>query len=131
MILDQATEDIVIWPVVLLDDGYRGKRPGKATQLTDGSYSPPEGAPITVKGVPIPASFAGAGWALNQRYQEQGFAEVARIFLYVKYDPAIKFDRWTRVELYDQEWTVVDTPEFWNWKRTRFWKATIELRGDA
>ncbi|TDB90913.1 hypothetical protein E1264_03550 [Actinomadura sp. KC216] len=130
-LLDRATEDIVIWPLVLLDDGYRGQKPGKAARLPNGAYEPPEGAPVTVKGIPIPASFSGAGWALNQRYQEQGFAEVARMFLYVKYDPSLRFDRWTRVEVRGREWTVVDQPELWIWKRNQFWKATIELRGDV
>lgn len=130
-ILNRADEDVVIWPVVMLDDGYRGLKPGKATMLPDGSYDPPEGAPVTVKAIPTPSSFSGAGWALNQRYMEQGYAEVARTFLYVKYDPNLKLDRWARVELYNLDWTVVDHPELWRWRRTAFWKATLELRGDS
>lgn len=130
-LVDRAAEEVVIWPVVLLDDGYGGKKPGRAREVSPGVYDPQEGAPVTVKAIPVPSSFSGAGWALNQRYQEQGYAEVARMVLYLKHDPELRFDRWTRVEIRGRDWTVVDTPELWIWRRTRYWKATLELRGDA
>jgi len=130
-ILDRAEVECEIWPVVQVPDGYGGYRPGWATEVSPGVYDPPEAAPRTVRCIPVPGSFSGVGWALNQRYTEQGYASVARLFLYVPYDPTLDFDRWTRVIIDGEEWTVVDRPEFWRWKKLKFWKATMELRGDA
>jgi hypothetical protein len=130
VILDKAHEDLRIWPVVLMDDGYRGQRPGKAIQLPDGTYDPPEGAPISLKGFVMPTGFAGAGWAANQRYGDQGWATVARATFVVKYRPGLLM-RWARIEAQGFEWTVVDSPRFYSSRRIKYLTAMAEVRGDA
>lgn len=130
MILDKANEPIRIWPVVLLDDGYRGKRPGMARQLPDGSYDPPEGAPIDTMAFIMPSGFAGAGWAANMRYEDQGWANVARSTFYVKHQPGL-LSRWARIEAQGFEWTVTDTPRLYSYRRFKFYVASAEIRGDS
>lgn len=130
-ILDKANEDVLVWPVVYVDDGYRGKRPGKATEVSEGVWEPPEGAPSWFKAFIIPTGFAGAGWAADQRFEDQGWAPIGRCYFYFKGVPELRLERWTRLEARGFEWTVVDHPRFLTWKRTRFYSALAEMRGET
>lgn len=130
MILDKAEEDVRIWPVVLVDDGYRGKQPGKAVEVSEGVWEPPEGAPLDRKAVILPSGFSGAGWAANQRYEDQGWAPVERANFYIKWDEDISLDRWSRLEARGKEWSVTEAPRFYVWRRTRFYQAQAEVRSE-
>lgn len=130
MILDKAEEDVRIWPVVQVDDGYRGKKPGKAVEVSEGVWEPPEGAPQDRKAVILPSGFSGAGWAANQRYEDQGWAPIEVCTFYIKWDEELSLERWTRLEARGKEWTVVDAPRFYNWRNTRFYTARAEVRGE-
>ena len=130
MILDKANERVLIWPVVMLDDGYRGKRPGMARRLPDGSYDPPEGAPVEARAFILPTGFAGAGWAANMRYEDQGWAHVARATFIVKHQPGL-MSRWARIEAQGFQWTVVDTPRLYSSRRIKYYSAIAEIRGDV
>ena len=130
MILDKANEPVKIWPVVLLDDGYRGKRPGRARQLPDGSYDPPEGAPIDTKAFIMPTGFAGAGWASSLKFEDQGWATVLRSNFFVKYQPGL-LARWARIEAQGYEWTLVDAPRLVSGRRVKYYQALAEVLGDV
>lgn len=130
MILDKAQEDVTIWPVVPVDDGYRGTKPGMAVEVSPGVWEPPEGAPIQRKAVILPTGFAGAGWAANQRYEDQGWAPISRATFYFKWDESLHLERWTRLEARGFEWTVTEAPRFYVWRNTRFYSALAEVRGE-
>ena len=131
MILDKANEEVLVWPVVLVDDGYRGKRPGKAKEVSEGVWEPPEGAPSVFKAFIIPTGFAGAGWAANVRYEDQGWATIGRATFYFKAVPNLKLERWTRLEARGLEWTITEHPKYLTYKRTQMYSALAEIRGDS
>jgi hypothetical protein len=101
-----------------------------ATRLPDGTYDPPEGAPITAKAFVVPMGYAGAGWAANLRFSDQGYANVSRVNFIVKFRPGL-VAKWGRVRALGQEWTVNETPRLYSSRRMKYVTAMAELRGDA
>ncbi|GAA3537200.1 hypothetical protein GCM10022419_016300 [Nonomuraea rosea] len=121
MILDKANETIRIFEAQWVDDGYGG------------GQSPVAGSKfIEVKAFVLPTGFAGAGWAVNSRAAQQGWADTARITIVVKLTKTLKdFGEWSRIEAQGQLWTVVDHPRRWRTRRVDFVTVLCELKGDA
>ncbi|QPB09694.1 head-to-tail connector complex protein [Streptomyces phage Shaeky] len=105
-IFDRAPVTITVYPSVFVDDGYGGTKPG-------------EGTPVTVQVVAQPMSPDDPdGWTQPRRYKLLG-----------KDFPA---GPWSRVTMFDREWSVVSPPLSRAYsRRTRFYTAEVIERGDS
>lgn len=120
MILDKANIDVTAYPVVQVDDGYGGTRPGK-------------GDPIVFKAFIMSVGFSGAGWAIDSKLQSQGWSDIHRIRIITKpIDGLSPTQKWSRVEVDGEEWTVVDAPRLVRGLKDRqsYVTMTCELKGD-
>ncbi|GAA4186916.1 hypothetical protein GCM10022252_19620 [Streptosporangium oxazolinicum] len=120
MILDKANEDIKVFHTEWVPDGYGGgKSPVATADFTE------------FKAFVLPTGFAGAGWAANQRFASQGWADTARITLVIKWRPELaELDQWSRVEAQGLLWTVVQQPRRWSNRRVSYITVLCELLGD-
>lgn len=123
MILDKIKDVGVLvqaYPVVLIDDGYGGKKPGK-------------GDPVEFYAFVIPVGFSGAGWAIDARLKAQGWADVYRVRLITKPMAGLApAQRWSRLVFDDRDWSVVDEPRVVRGLRSSrdYVTITVELMGD-
>lgn len=121
MILDKAPETIRVYITAWAENGYGG-----------GESPTPGTAFVEFKAFVMPTGFAGAGWAANQRFASQGWADTARVTVVIKWKPELdKLGEWSRVEARDQHWTVVEQPRLWRTRRVSYVTALLELKGDV
>ncbi|WP_371784700.1 hypothetical protein [Streptosporangium subroseum] len=120
MILDKANEVIKVFHTEWVDNGYGGgKSPVASEEYTE------------FKGFVLPTGFAGAGWAANQRFASQGYADTARVTVVIKWKPELSLvDQWARIEAQGLLWTVVQQPRRWSTRRVDYITVLCELKGD-
>jgi hypothetical protein len=103
-IFDHAPVTITVYPSVFVDDGYGGTKPG-------------EGSPVKVTAFAQPMSPDDPnGWTQPRRYKLLG--------------KSLPAGPWSRVRMFDREWSVVAPPmSRAHSRRTRFTTAEVIERG--
>lgn len=125
-LLQRAPEVVELFPLVYTADGYgEGETP-----IPD-----MDAIPTTFTSFIIPVGYSGAGWAADVRFQNQGWADVARDRII--FDPdqagAAGIVRWSRLRFRGELWTVQEDPRLLRGARKsqRLMTATVEkFEGD-
>jgi hypothetical protein len=101
-LLQKAPEVVTHYRVKFTPDGYGGETP-----LPD-----PDTPPTTFRAFVVATGYSGAGWAANIRFQDQGWADIARVR--IVFDPdqpgADGMQRWSRLHFRERKWTVQEEP---------------------
>lgn len=110
-LLQKAPETVTHYAVKFTSDGYGGETP-----LPD-----PDTPPTTFQAFVIGTGYSGAGWAANIRFQDQGWADIARVR--VIFDPddpgAAGMQRWSRLHFRGKKFTVQEEPRVTRGARPR------------